>query len=316
MLPIILLFPERFEQCNREKVKCVVKSNMSSHHLVGRRGRAMAVLIWLQSLENVTDVTGFQPDYVHLACKVKSFEEFLKSPRAPPERFWLSCSGVESGPWCLLKHLGWESLLSIGGGVQGSRDKSLCLTRLDLVGTERWHHSGLYLLYGNNCPLFYSHWLVCVCTCTRTSLTQTCKFLLLKPFKKGHLFIKMTLLLSEVTSKCVVYGTQVWEWFSLFNQLLPQPGAIEAIKLYFRYIAPDYNEVCQNECLAGVSGFCLELFIFIYSLRLIRTIWFPGLWFKWVFKIFLCKAALESQASGSSRESIGQWKFMWFPGYG
>lgn len=84
MLPIILLFPERFEQCNMEKVKCIVKSNMSIHHLVGRRGRAMAILILLQSLENVTDVSGFQPDCVHLACKLKSFEELWKSPRAPP----------------------------------------------------------------------------------------------------------------------------------------------------------------------------------------------------------------------------------------
>lgn len=45
----------------------------------------------------------------------------------------------------------------------------------------------------------------------------------------------------------------------------------------------------------------LSCFIFIYSWRLLRSIWFPGLWFKWVFKIFLDGNALEFQASGSFR---------------
>lgn len=123
----------------------------------------------------------------------------------------------------------------------------------------------------------------------------------LKSSKKGHLFIKMTPSLSELTSKSVLYGIQSREWFSLFNQVLPQQGAIETITLYFKYIAPHYNEVYQNECLAGASGSCPELFIFTYILRSLRSIWFPGLWFEWIFKIFLCEAALEFQASGSSR---------------
>lgn len=74
----------------------------------------------------------------------------------------------------------------------------------------------------------------------------------------------MTLLLSEVTSGCVLNGTQSWELSSPFN-LLPLQEAIEAIKLYSRYIASDYNEVCQNECLASISGPCPELFIFTYK---------------------------------------------------
>lgn len=139
-----------------------------------------------------------------------------------------------------------------------------------------------------------THCCVRGCVPVLTPGLASCKFLLV-PWS-----LPRTPLLTEVTSQCVLYGTQSWEWFSLFNQLFPQQGVIETIKLYFRHITAHYNEVYQNECLAGVSGSCSELFIFIYILRLLRSIGFPGMWFKWVFKIFLCVAALAFQAPGSS----------------
>lgn len=92
---------------------------------------------------------------------------------------------------------------------------------------------------------------MCVCVCMyvfRISLVQTCNFLLLlSSVPRKDTCIQMTLLLREVTFRRVLNGTQSWELSSLFNQLLPLKGAIEAIKLYFGYIASDYNEVCQNE---------------------------------------------------------------------
>lgn len=124
----------------------------------------------------------------------------------------------------------------------------------------------VYTSHDNTCPLFFRHYYRDMCVYVfRTSLLQTYNFLLvLSSVTRKDTYIKMTLLLSEVTSGCVLNGTQSWELSSPFN-LLPLQEAIEAIKLYSRYIASDYNEVCQNECLASISGPCPELFIFTYK---------------------------------------------------
>lgn len=84
---------------------CDCNCNVNSHHFVGRRGKAMIVLISLKPGKYDWSLRFFEAKCCNLGCKVDSIEEVLKNTTVPPWRFWLSCTGLEPGHWHLLHTL-------------------------------------------------------------------------------------------------------------------------------------------------------------------------------------------------------------------